>query len=255
MLKANWSVFRILLNQIGMRRAWQITLMKGLRKLLSPGSNFHYAQTGEDLILQYLIEKYLDKKVITYIDVGCHDPIKISSTYLHYLHGSCGLAIDMGESYFADFKRERPKDVFICAAVSDVAGQAYMHEFSAPEVNTICTDQAEIWKGYWKSKGQKLVKTYPLGELVTTHFPDKKIDVLLLDVEGHELQVLQGANLPRLNPQLVVCEIHGLNLMHITENSVAAFLIDNGYSLVSYATMNAYFLRDSPQKLKARANN
>ncbi len=149
----------------------------------------------------------------------------------------------MGEQYGINFKRERPKDVFVCAAVSDSKGEAFAHEFSAPEVNTINGEQAVAWGKYWQPRSQRLVKTYPLSYLVSANLPVKEIDVLLLDVEGHELEVLKGADLSNLKPKIIVCEIHELDLMNLSKDPVTSLLLDNGYRIVAYATMNGYFVR------------
>lgn len=229
-------------GQIGLIRSCKLTFLKSLRKILAPRSELHYSQTGEDIILQFLIDKYLGGKVVCYVDVGCNDPKRISNTYLQYLRGGSGLVIDMNESFEAAFIRERPKDIFVCAAVSDAEEDACVYEFNKSEVNTINSEQAIVWNKYWKQKSQHSVQTVMLGDIISRYMPDSDIDVLLLDVEGHELPVLKGVDLAKLRPKIIVSEVHDLDFQNAEENSIVNYLIQQGYRLEAYATMNAYFM-------------
>lgn len=237
------SVLRVMSRQIGWRRAFSISLLKAMRRLLMPHVNFHYSQTGEDLILSHLLNKHLGGGPVTFVDVGCHDARRISSTYLHYLRGSSGLCIDMSEHFRSSFDSERPRDSFVCAAVSDTVSRQRVFEFSASEVNTIDPRQAKLWSQYWPQVGEREVDTAPLSELVRHAIPNRSVDLLCVDVEGHELAVLHGANLKVLRPAIVCCEIHASDMAEVTADPTVAFMTDEGYSLVAYATMNAYFVR------------
>ena len=128
-------------------------------------------------------------------------------------------------------------------AVSDSAGQAVVHEFNTAEVNTIDAAQAQLWKDRFQPKGSRTVETATLSTLLARHMPNRTVDVLLLDVEGHELAVLRGADLPALRPAIVVCELHGLELSRAAADSVVALLEQAGYGLAAYATVSGYFVR------------
>jgi FkbM family methyltransferase len=243
MLMRHWQIWTIRVRQLGLWRALCLNLLKLLRKLLLPGTQFHFGMTAEDIVLQFLAEKYLGRRAFTYVDIGCHEPRRISNSYLLYLNGSSGLAIDLDPRYATEFKRERPNDIFVCAAVSDSPGQATVHEFRTAEVNTIDPLQAQLWKDQFQHQGSRTVETATLSALMTRHMPNRTVDLLLIDVEGHELAVLQGANLGALRPAIVVCELHGLKLSSYATNPVVGFLDQAGYGLVSYATVNGYFVR------------
>lgn len=245
MFTTNISVFRLLRRQVGTYRAIKITLLKSFRRLLLPHAQFHFSQTGEDLILRYLIAKYLGSKPITYIDVGCNHPLRLSSSYLLYLQGSSGLAVDMNGKYSTAFGSERPRDVFVSAAVSDKAEVATCFEFSASEVNTISPEQAHKWEKHWNLIKSRTIQTLTLNSLVQAHLPDRVVDVLLIDVEGHELKVLEGADLRSMRPKLIACEIHDLDITALTDNRITTLLGGLGFRLVAYATMNAYFVHEA----------
>jgi FkbM family methyltransferase len=244
MLARHWRIFNDRRAQIGLRRTLQFTLLKGLRRLLMPGVQFHFGMTAEDIVISFLVDKYVGKRDITYIDIGCHEARRISNSYLLYLNGARGLAVDLNPAYAPEFRRERRNDMFVCAALSDRAATTVVHEFTASEVNTIDAAQAEQWRGRFQAKSSRAVETTTLDDLLARHMPGAGVDVLLLDVEGHELPVLRGANLAALRPALIVCELHQLDLPTANAHPVVAFLASSGYRLISYATVNGYFVRD-----------
>lgn len=243
MLAKHFHIFETRVRQLGFYRALRLTLMKLLRKALLPSVQFHFGMTAEDIVVMFLAEKYLGRKTVTYVDVGCHEPTRISNSYLLYLNGAKGLAIDLDPKYAAQFKRERPNDIFVCAAVSDGAHQAVVHEFSAAEVNTIDSDQSKLWRNQFQPTGCRIMQTETLSALLERHMPRVAIDILLLDVEGHELSVLRGVDLTTTRPALIVCELHNLELARSMENPVVQFLGNSGYELAAYATVNGYFVR------------
>ena len=242
-MKRNIVVFKLLLAQVGWWRAIKFTISKAAKKFLTPHRNHHYSQTGEDLILEHLASIYLKRDVFSYLDIGCHDARKISTSYFHYLKGCSGLAIDVNGNFSVSFLRERPNDVFICAALSDKSEEVELHEFAASEVNTINNEQALQWEKKWTECGRRVVQAVPLGELLYRQSLGRQFDVLMMDVEGHELQVLRGADLDSLAPKIIICEIHDLDIYELDKNPVVSYLHAHRYRLVSYATMNAYFVR------------
>jgi len=244
MLLTHWHIWKTRVRQLGIWRASCLSLLKLLRKILLPGVQFHFGMTAEDIVISFLVDKYVGKRRITYIDIGCHEARRISNSYLLYLNGARGLAVDLNPAYAREFRHERPNDIFICAALSDRAAMTVVHEFTASEVSTIDPAQAEQWQGRFQPTGSRSIETTTLEALLAKHMPGVGIDLLLLDVEGHELPVLRGANLGALRPALIVCELHQLDLPAANGHPVVAFLASNGYRLISYATVNGYFVRN-----------
>jgi FkbM family methyltransferase len=160
-----------------------------------------------------------------------------------YLNGARGLAIDLNPAFGDMFRRERPNDIFVCAAGSSSVGNAVVHEFTAAEVATIDVSQAEIWRDRFQHKHVREVQTESLAQLIQSHAPSLQFDILLMNVEGHELKVLLGADLPTLRPSVIVCELHDLDLRKAMSSSVAQFLAVQGYVLVAYAAVSGYFVR------------
>jgi FkbM family methyltransferase len=249
MAPQHWLIFQTRRKQVGLWRAARLTLLKVLRIALCRGVQFHFGNTAEDILIASLAENYLGRKEFTYVDVGCHEPRRISNSYLAYLGGSSGLAVDLNPGYATAFKRERPNDIFVCAAVSDHSGETVAHEYTAAEVATIDPVQADLWQKQFRPTGTRVVTTTTLREVLDKHMPGRTIDVLLIDVEGHELAVLRGAGLPTLAPGIIACEMHGRAVAEAFAHPVTAFLQSHEYVLVAYAASSAYFVRSTLLKM------
>ena len=75
-----------------------------------------FAQFNEDKIILNLFPK---KFVGNFVDIGCYHPTKYNNTYLLYKQGWNGLNIDLNPLSIELFNYLRPRDINICAAISD----------------------------------------------------------------------------------------------------------------------------------------
>ena len=145
--------------------------------------------------------------------------------------------------HLPSFRSQRPVDRFVTAAVSDDNAEIEMLEFASSEFNTIDAAQGIKWSKHAAVVGKRVVEAKPLTEILFESGINEAIDVLLVDVEGHEFQVLKGANLTTLRPKIIMCELHSLDLRCPEKNSCHNLLVTSGYRLINYATMNAYYVR------------
>ena len=65
-----------------------------------------------------------------------------------------------------------------------------------------------------KAREVREVETFTLNNIIeSTHFKDKVIDFLSIDVEGTEIDVLQGLDFKKYKPKLVVLEFIDFNVL------------------------------------------
>jgi hypothetical protein len=90
-----------------------------------------------------------------------------------------------------------------------------------------------------------------LNTLLETHNFPKQFDVLVIDVEGHELEVLQGFSLDVWQPKLIIIEIqdthedflrlHNANVFMERFKAIRRRIEDQGYVLVYKDFINSVY--------------
>jgi len=209
-----------------------------------------YAQCGEDLQIAYLLGR---GDGLTYIDVGCLWPIEHSNTYFFYERGGSGLCIDPNPDVAVDFTHQRPRDLFLQAALGRQPGTATYRMHENPVFNTFSDERAERVRGQAASRsGRGLVATRELPLITldeairTTAFADRcegHLDFLTVDVEGLEQEVLGGFSFAPLRPRLVVCEhLRRRRDEPVADSGIASILKQHGYWLAAYTGHDVYFL-------------
>lgn len=230
----------LLFAALPLRMALKFALLYTLKRLLNREASINYSQTGEDAIIRALLDEY---RPGFYVDVGCHDPIAGSNTLSLYLHGWRGLNIDANPRLIRRFRRIRRRDLAVCAAVSDQEREMVFHEFDSELVGTLSTEVLPQWRARWTERAQRRVRTRRLDALLQEHLPPgQAIDLLSIDVEGHDLQVLRSIDLQRYRPRLLLVEIHQLDLQRVAEQPVVRHLAAEGYRLIGYDSLNAWFV-------------
>jgi len=79
-----------------------------------------------------------------------------------------------------------------------------------------------------------------LDEIDLTNLNVKTIDLLSLDVEGYELEVLQGLNFNKYRPTYILIEIYIQQF-----NSIMKYLLENNYKLI--CNFSNYNREDNPR--------
>jgi FkbM family methyltransferase len=231
--------FKNLITSLSLDRTLRIAFFYFIKKMFNKYSKIYFSQTGEDI----LINNILNKKKGFYIDVGCNEPIKNSNTFLLYCQGWRGINIDANNELVKKSKKLKKKDISICAAISDTEKEVTYYKSNQNAVNTIDTSIIEKWKKNWTFSTSEKLYTMTLDHLLESFIPEfVEIDLLSIDVEGHDYQVVKSINLNKYRPKLIVIEMHDFEIIEAQKNEIYNYLISSGYKLVAYAIMNGYFL-------------
>jgi FkbM family methyltransferase len=233
-------MYRIIFKLLPLFDAIRLSILLLVRRAIFKFGKIIFSQTGEEIIIQWILKGV---KNGFYLDVGCHHPYKISNTFQLYLEGWHGIAIDANPVLINKWKRKRRKDTAIVAAISDEEKEVTFYEFKESEVNTMDESMSEEWKRKFNYKSERKLKTQTLTSILDKHLPKtQKIDLLTVDVEGNDFNVIKSIDLSKYRPKLIVAELHGFNLSNIEENEIYQYLAARQYTLVSFATMNGYFV-------------
>lgn len=216
-----------------------------LRKLfVTRLSQRHYAQFGEDIALARLFG-FLDRGF--FVDVGCFHPIQHSNTWALYRRGWRGINIDVDAIKIEGFDIVRPGDTNIACAVSDHDGETtYYRRGLYSLVSSL--------DGSNGRRERSEAKTVPCATLTTildrSAYKDRPIDFLSVDVEGHDLAVLESLDFDRYRPQVIAVESFAKTLPDVEQTPVYRWLVARGYALVGWCGLS--LLMASPEFLQAR---
>lgn len=231
---------KLFFKQFSLIHAIQFSLLEISRRLFNKDSYLAYSQTGEDIIIQNILQSIIAG---FYVEVGSNEPIQHSNTFSLYQKGWRGITVDASQKMVDMHKKMRPNDIAICAAISDEEKDVTFYEFDMDEISTIDNDFYDRHKDTQKVARQTTLKTRTLDAVLDENLPaDINIDLLSIDVEGHDYHVLQSINLKKYRPRLIVIEMHNFNTLSPLDNQVYSWMMKNNYELIGYAVWNGYFV-------------
>ena len=220
-----------------------------LRKIKSKKISF--SQTGLDLLLTNIFK---GTKEGFYIDIGCNHPVYNNNTFLFHKRGWKGLNIDLDKSSIDLFNIYRKDDLNIHAALSSSNNNRKVYEFHAKSpLNTLDNKVANYQKA--KVKNTYEIKTQTLNQVIDEcGINNKKINFLSIDVEGHELEVLNGFNINHYQPDVIIVEyldlsidkleIKNLNINNVLNSELYNYMINKNYSLVNWLHSDLIFINN-----------
>lgn len=209
-----------------------------------------YSQEGEDLILSRV---FAGQKRGLYVDVGAHHPRRFSNTHLFYLRGWSGINIEPNPNSMRDFRSVRPRDINLQVGISDRAESLTYYWFDDPALNTF---DADVVKRRTEGTPYRVVRTSQvqverLDRVLTKHLaPNRRIDFLTIDVEGHDYAVLRSNDWEQFRPRWLLVEETGKSLEDLIDSETTRFLKAKRYALFA-KTYNTAFFRDRSEEVNA----
>ena len=88
-------------------------------------------------------------------------------------------------------------------------------------------------------------------------FKNKKINLISIDVEGHELEVIKSINLTKYTPDMIIVEhmevidkwqFYKQNINNILDSEIYKYLINNDYHFVNWLHCDLVFVHKSIRK-------
>lgn len=202
-----------------------------------------YSQKGEDMEIDKLL-KY--KKNGFYIDVGAHDPYRLSNTFRFYKKGWTGINIEPDINNYKKFLTFRKNDINLNMGIVDINGEMDFYKFIPETLSTFSKEEADkyVKQGY-KLVEVKKVKIYKLDLVLDEYCKNKEIDFMSIDTEGFDMQVLKSNNWTKFKPKIICIEsvIHNINKINNekTDNH-DKFLIELGYKKAFDNKLNSIYV-------------
>lgn len=173
-------------------------------------------------------EIFFEKENGFFIELGAYDGLTQSNTaFFEKTKNWSGILIEASRDRYEECVKNRPnsKCVNTACSATDNASISFNHENGL--MSKVVDD------------GVYSCDTSTLETILDNCEVDRNIDFLSLDVEGHELEVLEGLNLCKYRPNYMLIELWDDN-----EFDVKTLLYDNNYRCLG--NYSKYNTRDNP---------
>jgi FkbM family methyltransferase len=202
-----------------------------------------FGQFGEDRILDEIFGERTDGYCV---EIGANDGRTGSATYLFEQRGWHCLLVEPIPELVEEIRRHRHCIVVNCA-VSNREGEAtFGVAEGVQEMSTFDLSPAHVaWIERLGGTVKEIsVRTATLDTLLAeVDFPE--IQFITIDVEGHEMAVLEGFSLEAHRPRVVIVEDNSIN----GNPRVARYMSDRGYVHFRRTGVNEWYAHASDVEL------
>jgi FkbM family methyltransferase len=178
-----------------------------------------------------------------YIDVGAYDPVDHSVTHHFHEKGWRGINIEPNPAPFERLRDVRVRDVNLNIGLSNREGRLTVYE--APSA-CWSVDRGLITGWFGADQSQIVERSIPVKTLASVcdqHVPDGfVVDFLKIDVEGHEREVVEGADWSKWRPRVVLIEAN-------QPEAWEPMLLGSGYLFALFDGVNRFYVRDEDRQL------
>jgi FkbM family methyltransferase len=208
-----------------------------------------YAQNMEDVVLAQI---FVGQIAGFYVDIGGGHAVADNVTFHAYQQGWHGLVLEPQTALARLYAKVRPCDIVVEALAGRAEGTADL--FQASVFHGLSTASgahadAAIKAGVAGKMVGKRVAT--LASLLEAHAP-ARIDVLKIDVEGHEAEVIAGNDWARFRPRVVLAEAIDPLSMLDASHRFEPQLLEAGYRFAFFDNLNRWYVADEEAALLER---
>jgi FkbM family methyltransferase len=192
------------------------------------------------------IEKYLNYKNGYFIEMGANDGINQSNTrFLEKKYNWRGMLIEPSEKFTLLKNNRSTKNIFSNAACCSFTNRGKFIKFAYYNLMTLALNlKTDVnvkkhkinAKKFSKNSYEFVKKGIPLNDLLAKNNAPKIIDFFSLDVEGVELEILEGVNHKEYKFKYLLIEVRNFNRIN-------NFLIKKNYKLINRLTKKDYLYR------------
>ncbi len=205
-----------------------------------------YAQNREDVLLRRALG---DQPKGFYIDVGACDPVKLSITKHFYDLGWHGINIDASPVAYRTLVAGRPRDTNLNVGVSNRRGMMTFyravsdaHGGEASGLSTFVAEEVAIHRANGFVFEELVTPVTTLADICAEHVHGP-ISFMSIDVEGHEREVLEGADFRRFRPRIVLIESTRPKSEEATHHRWEHLLVKDDYRFGTFDGLNRYYVR------------
>ena len=193
------------------------------------------AKVNPEILEKELVWNFFDRKTAgVFVEVGANDPVAGSQTWLLEQNGWHGVLIEPQSALGERLRQQRKRSQVFQFACSNPANEGEMDLLLAAQ------DGASTLRKQRDTHGTEFIGTERVRvttlDKVLASAGVEKIDFLSLDVEGHEVEVMQGLDFERFKPALILIEDG------VRDLSKHRYLKSRGYKLVKRTSLNNWYV-------------
>ena len=210
-----------------------------------------YASNLEDVMIQRVFSDIPDG---CFLDVGASNPVFCSLTYALYEKGWRGVAMEPQDGADQAWQQARPGDLLLKAGAGSKEGELTLYVYAqAGQISSMSQETRAHWeRNNMLPTSEIKVPILTLNQVIETHLPDTTIHFMSIDVEGMEMDVLQGLNLDKHRPWLIVLEATLPGSPIPAHHEWEPYLLNHRYAMVYYDGLNRYYLAEEHLDLRER---
>ena len=207
-----------------------------------------YAQNFEDVILWRALQE-IEKGF--YVDVGAQDPDLESVTRAFYERGWSGINIEPVDEYYDRLVEVRSRDINLKVAAGREHELRTLYTFAGSGLSTLDAEISARHQSAGLTPKETVIPVFTLNKVLedsgtpTIHF-------LKIDVEGAEGEVLEGLDLKRIRPWIIVIEANEPNFTQAAHNEWESIITKRNYSFAYFDGLNRFYVADEVSELKKR---
>ncbi|CAN5895306.1 hypothetical protein BH11BAC4_BH11BAC4_01170 [soil metagenome] len=216
------------------------------QKITGISYNLSYSQTGEDLIIEFMIAAKKIKN-FTYLDIGANHPVRLNNSFKFYENGYKGVCIEPDPSVFKILCKKRPKDICLNIGIAGKAsGEAYFYIMNNPVLNTFSKEEATSLEKNNHGKIKKVIKVplKTIEEIIDDYFNGISPVFINLDVEGLDEEILRNFPFDKYRPTIFCIET-----VHFTDDAssekrseIFNIMSEYGYKTFADTYINTIFI-------------
>ena len=184
-----------------------------------------------------------------YIDVGAAHPVFRSVTMHFYQRGWQGVNVEPVLDYHLLLTKHRVRDINLHLALGKNEGRFPFFEVEdCPELSTLCKDYGETYSERLDTVLQKEVNVTTLEKVCHEH-AHKEIHFLKIDVEGAQLDVIEGGDWSTFRPSIVLIEATKPNTPDPDWSHWEPQLLSYGHNFVYFDGVNRFYVKEETMGL------
>lgn len=201
--------------------------------------------------LAQIYSQWLNQDEGHFVEIGAFDGFTYSNTYCLAEIGWSGLYVEPLEEFVATCKKyheKHPKIAVEQICVGETRGQIKLYTHG--EVSSVVWDQNTRDWGCSQDRF-KMVECDILDNVLAVHKTPKEFELLVIDVEGAEIQVLNGFTVEQLMPKMVIIEAHEKDVAAIRNWKAAPindYFAKAGYRKIQADHINSIFVSPSQHR-------